>query len=108
MVVSKLLEFIFHDTGNISSSDPVLGLSLITLLEAFAPGYNQIHKFLLFNFGLDVTILVFLGVVLWLGTRIFRLVWTVVKTTIASNYIAEITISSLDEIYKHIIAFLVY
>jgi hypothetical protein len=40
MVVNKLLEFIFYDAGNISSSDPVPGLSLTTLLEAFAPGYN--------------------------------------------------------------------
>lgn len=104
MVASKLLESAFHDAGNISSSDPVPGLSLTTLLEGFAPGYGQIHKFLLFTFGFDVTVLVSLGVALWLGARIFRSAWTVIKTTI----MAEITVSSPDEIHKHIIAFLAH
>jgi chaperone BCS1 len=104
MVVNSLLESAFHNTGNISSSDPAPGLSLTTLLETFVPGYGPIHKFLLFAFGFDVTIFVSLGVVLWFGARISHSVWAVVY----NNCMSEITIDRLDEIYDHIMAFLAH
>lgn len=91
-----------------SSSDPISGFSPTTLLETFVPGYGPIHKFLLFTFGFDVTILVSLGVVCWLGSRIFRSVWTILSALVSSYYQAEITISSTDEIHGHIISFLAH
>ena len=79
-----------------------------TLLEAFIPGYGQIHKFLLVTFGFDVTVLVSLGAVLWLGARIGRSVWSVIYGLVVANYMAEISVSSTDEIHAHIIQFLAY
>ena len=64
MVLNSLLESAFYNIGNTLLSDPALGLSLITLLETFVPGYSPIYKFLLFAFGFNVTILVSLGVIL--------------------------------------------
>jgi chaperone BCS1 len=77
-----------QNAGNILPSDPISGLPPTTLLETLVPGYGAIHKFLLFTFGFDVTVLVSLGVVVWLSGRIFRSVWTVICATVASNYIA--------------------
>src|SRR5580698_10252623 len=105
MVVGSLLESAFNDAENISSNDPIPGLSPTKLLETFVPGYSLIHKFLLFAFGFDVTILVSLGVVLWLGGRIFRLVWAVIRDVVHNNYTAEITIDKVDEIYANLLAF---
>src|ERR1700712_3804364 len=91
-----------------SSSDPISGFSPTTLLETFVPGYGPIHKFLLFTFGFDVTILVSLGVVCWLGSRIFRSVWTILSALVSSYYQAEITISSSAESHGNIISFLAH
>jgi len=106
--IGSILDSAFppRNAGNNSSSDPVAGLSPTTLLETFVPGYGPIHKFLLLTFGFDVTVLVSLGVVAFLGARIFRSVWGVIYTLVANNYMAEITVSSTDEIHGHLIAFL--
>ncbi|KAG4427550.1 hypothetical protein IFR05_016968 [Cadophora sp. M221] len=58
--ISSILESAFppQNLGNISSDDPVPRLSPTTILEAFVPGYGPIHKFVLFTFGFDVTIVV--------------------------------------------------
>jgi chaperone BCS1 len=101
-------EFPPQNAGKISSSDTIPGMSSTTLLEILVPAYGPIHKFLLFTFGFDVTVLVSLGVILWLSGRIIRSVWTVIYATIASNYMAEITVSSTDEIHAHVIAFLAH
>jgi chaperone BCS1 len=77
-------------------------------LETFVPGYGPIHKFLLFTFGFDVTILVSVGVVFWLAARIFRLVWDVICALARNNYMAEITVSSTDEIHGQLINFLAH
>jgi mitochondrial chaperone BCS1 len=108
--IGNILESAFppRSTGNASETSALPGLSPTTLLETFVPGYGAIHKFLLFSFGFDVTVLVSLGVVLWLSGRIFRSVWTVIYATVASNYMAEITVSSTDEIHAHLIAFLAH
>jgi mitochondrial chaperone BCS1 len=108
MVVDSLLESAFHNAGNISSSNSVPGLSLTTLVEKVVPGYDLIHKFLLVAFDFDVTILVSVGVVLWLGARIFRLVWAAIRDLVYNNYVSEITINSVDGIYAHLMAFLAY
>ncbi|PMD37776.1 hypothetical protein L207DRAFT_586107 [Hyaloscypha variabilis F] len=108
--IGNILESAFppRSTGNASDSTALPGLSPTTLLETFVPGYGAIHKFLLFSFGFDVTVLVSLGVVLWLSGRIFRSVWTVIYAIVASNYMAEINVSSTDEIHAHLIAFLAH
>jgi chaperone BCS1 len=108
MVVDSLLESAFHNAGNISSNDPVPGLSLTILLEKIVPGYDLIHKFLLIAFGFDVTILVSLGVVLWLGARISHSMWAVIRDLVYNNYVSEITTNSVDGIYAHVMAFLAY
>jgi len=106
--IKNILESAFppRSPENASDASALPGLSPTTLLETFVPGYGPIHKFLLFTFGFDVTVLVSLGVVLWLSGRIFRSVWTVIYTTVANNYMSEITVSSTDEIHAHLIAFL--
>lgn len=71
MVVNSLLESVFYNTGNILLSDLVLGLMLLASLFL---EYALIHKYLLLTFGFNVTIFVFLSVVLWFGTKILRLV----------------------------------
>jgi chaperone BCS1 len=103
-----MLESTFYNTGNISSSNSASGLSLTTLLETFVPGYGLIHKFLLFAFGFDVTILVFLYIVLWFSNRIFCSVWAVVGNLVYNNYMSEITIDRQDEIYDYMMAFLAH
>ena len=105
MVVDSLLEPVFHNAGNISSSDLVPGL---TLLASLFPGYALMHKYLLLTFGFDVTILVSSGVVLWFGTKILRSVWAVVGDLVYNNCMSAITIDRQDEIYDHVMAFLAH
>lgn len=94
--------------GNFSDATraPLNNISPTTLLETIIPGYGPIHKFLLYTFGFDVTVLVSLGAVLWLGARIGRSVWTVVRALISSNWMAEVSVSNNDEIHVHLIHFL--
>lgn len=91
--------------GNVSENATV-SLSPTTILETFVPGYGPIHKFLLYSFGFDVTILVSLGVACWLFARIGRSVWAVIYSVVSSTLMAEITVASTDEIHGHLIAFL--
>lgn len=83
-------------------------MSPTTLLEAFIPGYGPIHKFLLYSFGFDVTVLVSLGAILWVGARICRSVWTVIISLVAANWMAEISVTSSDEIHTHLLHFLAH
>lgn len=108
MVINSLLKSAFHNAGNISSSDPVLGLSLITLLEKIIPRYGLIYKFLLIAFNFNVTILVSLSVILQLSAKISRLIWAVIRDLVYNNYISEITTNSVNRIYAYLIAFLAY
>lgn len=96
--------------GNLTDtpSGPLADISPTTLLETFIPGYGPIHKFLLFTFGFDVTILVSLGATLWLGARIGRAVWTVIWSLVSNNWMAEVSVSSTDEIHGHLIQFLAH
>ena len=99
----------FPAQGNGSEpSGASASISPTTLLESFIPGYGAIHKFLLYSFGFDVTILVSLGAALWLGARIGRSVWAAVKSIIIANWMAEISVSSTDEIHTHLHHFLAY
>jgi mitochondrial chaperone BCS1 len=84
------------------------GFSSTTLLETFIPGYGPIHKFLLFTFGFDVTVLVSLGAALWITARLGRSIWAVIWSGISSYFMAEITVSSTDEIHGHLIQFLAH
>lgn len=90
------------------TSDAIPGFSPTTLLETFVPGYGLIHKFVLQSSGFDVTILVSLGVALFVGARVFRSAWAVIYSVISNAYMAEITVSSTDEIHSHLIAFLAH
>jgi hypothetical protein len=40
------------------------------LLEIVIPGYGAIYKFFLHAFGFDVTHIVFLGAIIWLGIHV--------------------------------------
>lgn len=110
LAIGSILGNAFPPQGNSSEPSEVsfANFSPTTLLEAFIPGYGQIHKFLLVTFGFDVTVLVSLGAVLWLGARIGRSVWSVIYGLVVANYMAEISVSSTDEIHAHIIQFLAY
>jgi chaperone BCS1 len=98
----------FPPLGNGSDSSAPASISPTTLLESFIPGYGPIHKFLLYSFGFDVTVLVSLGAVLWLTARISRSVWGVLKGVIMANWMSEISVSSNDEIHTHLRHFLAY
>jgi chaperone BCS1 len=98
MVVDSFLKSAFNNAENI--------LSPTKLLETFVPGYSLIHKFLLFDFGFDITTLVSLGVVLWLIARNFRPVWAIISHLVYVICISEITINKVDGIYAHLMAFL--
>ncbi len=107
MALNNILESAFPArTGLNGSDDSATTISPTTLLETFVPGYGPIHKFLLYSFGFDVTVLVSLGVVCWLGARIGKSAWAVVYTIVSSTLTAEITVSSADEIHSHLISFL--
>lgn len=99
-------------SSNLSDSavadDSIGGISATKLLEAFIPGYGPIHKFVLYSFGFDVTILVSLGAVLWLGHRISVSLWAVIYGFIMRYYTADITIYNTDEIHAHLIQFLAH
>ena len=90
------------------SSAPLADISTTTILESFIPGYGPIHKFLLFTFGFDVTVLVSLAAVCWLGARTGRSLWAILWHLISENFMAEINVSSTDEIHAHIISFLAH
>ena len=90
------------------SSGSPLPISPTTLLETFIPGYGPIHKFVLYSFGFDVTVLVSLGAALWLAARIGRSIWKVLKGAVTSNWMAEISVSSNDEIHTHLLHFLAF
>ena len=59
-------------------------------------------------FGFDITALVYLGAALWLGARIGRSSWALVKNVVMSNWMSEISVSSDDEIHNHLRHFLAY
>lgn len=107
--LSSIIETAFPPqlNGSEASGSPA-SISPTALLEAFIPGYGPIHKFLLYTFGFDVTILVSLGAVLWLVHRIGRSAWTVTKSLVVSNWTSEISVSSTDEIHTHLSRFLAF
>jgi chaperone BCS1 len=96
--------------GNASDTSKVqgVGFSPTTLLETFIPGYSHIHRIFLDNYGFDVTLLVSFGAALWLSGRILRSAWVVFSKLIKSYFMAEITVSSKDEIHSHLIQFLAH
>jgi mitochondrial chaperone BCS1 len=83
-------------------------ISPTTLLESLIPGYSPIHKFLLYKFGFDITVLVSLGAVVWLTVRIGRSIWATVKNLVINNWTSEISVSSNDEIFTHLRDFLAH
>jgi chaperone BCS1 len=91
-----------------SASGPLSSFSPTTLLETFIPGYGHIQKFLLFNLGFDVTVLVSLGAALYIGARVCRSLWKVIWQVISSIWLAEISVNSTDEIHGHLIQFLAH
>ncbi|CAL3973175.1 unnamed protein product [Diplocarpon coronariae] len=107
MVFNKFLQSAFPPRISDNTSDPVT-FSPTTLLETFIPGYGPIHKFLLYSFGLDVTVLVSLGLGLFISARLIRSAWGLLYAAVSANYMSEITVSSADEIHGHLIAFLAH
>lgn len=99
-------------SNNPSRDDPTGpafgGLSITTLLENFVPGYGPIHNFVLHTFNFDVTILVSLLVMLYVLRRLSLAVYGVVYTFISKYYTSEITVSSIDDIHAHLVAFLAH
>ncbi|KAI9047384.1 hypothetical protein LZ554_008830 [Drepanopeziza brunnea f. sp. 'monogermtubi'] len=108
MALNTILSSAFSQTGDNSTGDSIPAFSPTTILETFVPGYGPIHKFLLYSFGFDVTILVSLGLALFFLARIFRSLWTAFYSVVSANYMSEITVSSTDEIHSHLIAFLAH
>ncbi|KAL2059937.1 hypothetical protein VTL71DRAFT_10092 [Oculimacula yallundae] len=106
--LKSLVESAFPQVDGNSTGDPFIGFSPTTILETFVPGYGAIHKFLLVFFGFDVTVLVSLGLALFLGSKIFSSARNTIYSLINSYYMSDITVSSSDEIHSHIIAFLAH
>lgn len=102
--IGSLFESAFPASiGNMSSNSTI---SPTTILETFVPGYGAIHKFFLYSFGFDVTVLVTIGTACWLSARIARSLWSIISSLLHDAYTSEISVSSTDEIHGHIIAFL--
>ncbi|CAG8978481.1 hypothetical protein HYALB_00005056 [Hymenoscyphus albidus] len=97
-------------SGNMSesSSASFAGFSPTTILENFIPGYGHIHKIFLYNFGLDVTMIVSFGAALWVSARLLQSAKALVWTFLNAYFMAEITVSSTDEIHGHLIQFLAH
>ena len=108
--LSSIIESAFPEIPghNISNGTASANFSPSTLLESLIPGYGPIHKFLLYTFGFDVTVLVSLGAILWLSIRLSRSTWKVIWNSISSFWMSEISITSRDEIHTHIIHFLAH
>lgn len=83
-------------------------ISPTTLFETVIPGYGPIHKLLLYRFGFDITILVSLGAMVWLTVRIGRSISATVYNLISANWMSEVSVSSNDEIFSHLIHFLAH
>jgi len=75
MALNSILDTAFPSHNASESTPPLTTISPTTLLETFIPGYGPIHKFVLYTFGFDVTVLVFFGLILWLTARISRSAW---------------------------------
>ena len=60
------------------------------------------------TFDFEVTILVSLGAILSLAVRIGRSIWTVIWTLVSNNWMAEVSVSSTDEVHGHLIRFLAH
>jgi chaperone BCS1 len=112
MGLNSILDSAFptESLGNksVPSNGQVGGFSPTTLLETFIPGYSHIHRIFLVNFGFDVTLMVSFGAALWVSARILRSAWTVLWSLIKGYLMAEITVSSKDEIHGHLIQFLAH
>lgn len=77
-------------------------ISPAALLENLIPGYAPVHKFLLYSFGFDVTVLVSFGAALWLAIRVTLSVWRAMKSLIAAHWTSEISVHSGDEMYSYL------
>ena len=112
MSLNSLLASAFPTDGPESSTasahGPIPDLSSTILLETFIPGYGPIHKFLLFTFGFDVTVLVSFAAALWITARLGRSIWAIIWSGVSNYFMAEITVSSTDEIHGHLIQFLAH
>jgi len=106
MTLHSIIDTAFPSHNSSESAPRITTISPTTLFETFIPGYGAIHKFLLYTFGFDVTVLVSFGLILWLTARISRSAWALLSSLIASNYMSEINITSTDEIHTHLLIFL--
>jgi chaperone BCS1 len=76
------------------------------VFESIIPGYGPIHKFILYTFGIDITILVTLFAAIWAISKLAHYVYMTIYTLIAENYMSSIHISSYDDIYSHLMKWL--
>ncbi|XMA09631.1 hypothetical protein WAI453_002422 [Rhynchosporium graminicola] len=106
--LQSLIESAFPQNDGNSTSDSAVGFSPTTILETFVPGYGPIHKFLLVSFGLDVTVLVSLGVALYIGAKIFHSVRSAFYSIVATYYMSDVTVSNEDDIHTHVLQFLAH
>ncbi|KAG9245945.1 BCS1 N terminal-domain-containing protein [Calycina marina] len=103
----SIIENAFPETlGDALNGTSTGGFSPTTLLESLIPGYGAIQKFVLFNFGFDVTILVTLGAIAWIASRLGRCIWDVIWSAVSDAWMSEISVTSRDEIHMHLIHFL--
>ncbi|KAG0646419.1 putative chaperone BCS1-B [Hyphodiscus hymeniophilus] len=105
---SLLTNVLPSDSANSSSPTGTPQISPTALLETFIPGYGPIHRLILSTLNIDITVVVSLVTVIWLSARIFRSGWAVIWSLLSSYFMAEISVSSTDEIHSHLIAFLAH
>jgi chaperone BCS1 len=94
-------------SGN-STATMITGLLPTMLLESFIPGYGYIHKIVYQTIGFDITILVTLAVALWLSNKVYSYLYSFAWNFLISYYMADISISSRDEIHDQVIEYLAY
>ena len=76
------------------------------LFESIIPGYGPIHKFILYTFGLDITILVTLFAAIWAISKLGHYIFMTIYSLVAENYLSSIHVSSYDDIYEHLMKWL--
>jgi chaperone BCS1 len=91
-----------------STATMITGLVPTMILESFIPGYGYIHKIVYQTIGFDITILVTLAVALWLLKKVYNYLYSFSWNFLISYYMADISISSRDEIHDQVIEFLAH
>lgn len=107
--MKSIFQSVLGQQSNLTSSQNGTGTSGnmgSALFETIIPGYVPIHKFLLFTFGIDITLLVTLFATIWGLLKLWGYVWGSIYNFISSFFMSSVTITNYDDIHAHMIKWL--